>query len=695
MTDTTKPPNRPTSSRPRPFGRDGNPERGGDKPRSRAAGDRDGERRDDARRDPGAKTRGAEPAPARDDARIAKVMARAGLCSRRDAEGWIAAGRVAVNGAVIDSPALNVKPGDRITVDGVPLPEREQTRLYMFNKPRGLVTTARDPEGRPTIFDNLPEGLPRVVSVGRLDINTEGLMLLTNDGGLARVLELPATGWLRRYRVRANGSVDQAQLDALKSGVTLDGVDYAGIEATLDRVQGANVWLTMGLREGKNREIKRVLESLGLAVTRLIRISFGPFQLGELAEGAVESVPTRVLREQLGPGLAAQAGVDLESREEPAAGRSTRAAPARPARPDPNAPRPHVAALRAAREEEAGEGRRRIQRGATADRKGRSIEVERVIPVGTGSDRDGASRNARRFAAEKQEGRGAQKTRAEAGAPKRFGAARPARDDARPARDDARPARGGFAGGRAERSDSFAPRPRAPRAGGFGGGEGRESFAAKPRAPRADREGGEGFAAKPRAPRADREGGEGFAAKPRAPRGDREGGAGFAPRAPRPSRDGFAEKPRGERTTAARGRPENSDRPAAPDRDGSGARARDDRGTSFGAKRDFARRDPADRPFGAKPFGAKPFGSKAFGANSYGDKSHGDGARGGKPNGRPGGFSSERPATGRNKPAGGRPAGGKPFGSKPFGGRPAGGKPSGGRPSGDRPSGGKPRGGRP
>ena len=330
MTDTTKPPNRPTSSRPRPFGRDGKPERGGDKPRSRAAGDRDGDRRDDARRDPTAKTRGAEPAPARDDARIAKVMARAGLCSRRDAEGWIAAGRVAVNGAVIDSPALNVKPGDRITVDGVPLPEREQTRLYMFNKPRGLVTTARDPEGRPTIFDNLPEGLPRVVSVGRLDINTEGLMLLTNDGGLARVLELPATGWLRRYRVRANGSVDQAQLDALKPGVTLDGVDYAGIEATLDRVQGANVWLTMGLREGKNREIKRVLESLGLAVTRLIRISFGPFQLGELAEGAVESVPTRVLREQLGPGLAAQAGVDLETREELAPGRSARAASTRP-----------------------------------------------------------------------------------------------------------------------------------------------------------------------------------------------------------------------------------------------------------------------------------------------------------------------------------------------------------------------------
>ncbi len=333
-------------------------------------------------------------------------MARAGLCSRRDAESWIAAGRVAVNGTVIDSPALNVKAQDVITVDGMPLPDREPTRLFMFHKPRGLVTTSRDPEGRPTIFENLPEGLPRVVSVGRLDINTEGLMLLTNDGGLARVLELPATGWLRRYRVRANGEIDQARLDTLKSGITIDGVDYAGIEATLDRIQGSNAWLTMGLREGKNREIKRVLETLGLAVTRLIRISFGPFQLGDLAEGAVESVPARVLRDQLGPGLATEAGIDLVNVEERTSRPAARTKPEPPveARPNraPAAPRAHVSALRAARDAAAQDGRQRIERSATADRKGRAVKVERVIPVGAGRS-GGDSRNARRFAEEPAE----------------------------------------------------------------------------------------------------------------------------------------------------------------------------------------------------------------------------------------------------------------------------------------------------
>ncbi len=244
--------------------------------------------------------------------RIAKVMARAGLCSRRDAEAWIKAGRVAVNGTPIVSPALNVGPEDRVTVDGHVIEARERTRLFLYHKPRGLVTTAKDPEGRPTVFDNLPEDLPRLVSVGRLDINTEGLLLLTNDGGLARVLELPATGWLRRYRVRANGRITPDRLDALKEGISIDGVDYAGIEAVLDRAQGANVWLTMGLREGKNREIKKVLEHLGLYVNRLIRLSFGPFQLGELAEGEVEEVRTRVLRDQLGEQLAREAGVDWD-----------------------------------------------------------------------------------------------------------------------------------------------------------------------------------------------------------------------------------------------------------------------------------------------------------------------------------------------------------------------------------------------
>src|SRR5438067_3281326 len=243
--------------------------------------------------------------------RIAKVMARAGLASRREAEAWIAAGRVAVNGAVISSPALNVTAADRIVVDGKPLPQKERTRLFMFHKPRGLVTTSADTHGRPTIFGALPKDLPRLISVGRLDLNTEGLLLLTNDGGLARALELPATAWLRRYRVRAHGKVTQEQLDALRDGVTVDGINYGPIEATLDREQPSNVWITFAIREGKNREVRNVLRHLGLHVARLIRVSFGPFQLGELAEGEIAEVPTRVLRDQLGEKLARAAGADF------------------------------------------------------------------------------------------------------------------------------------------------------------------------------------------------------------------------------------------------------------------------------------------------------------------------------------------------------------------------------------------------
>jgi 23S rRNA pseudouridine2605 synthase len=245
--------------------------------------------------------------------RIAKVMARAGLCSRREAEAWIAAGRVAVNGAKIASPALNVSRSDKIAVDGKPLPGVERTRLFLYHKPRGLVTTTSDPQGRPTIFGALPKDLPRLISVGRLDLSTEGLLLLTNDGGLARALELPATAWLRRYRVRAHGKVTQAQLDELRDGVTIDGINYGPIEATLDREQPSNVWITFAIREGKNREVRNVLRHLGLHVARLIRISFGPFQLGELAEGAVAEVPTRVLREQLGEKLAKAAGADFSA----------------------------------------------------------------------------------------------------------------------------------------------------------------------------------------------------------------------------------------------------------------------------------------------------------------------------------------------------------------------------------------------
>jgi 23S rRNA pseudouridine2605 synthase len=245
--------------------------------------------------------------------RIAKVMARAGLCSRREAEAWIVAGRVKVNNETIRSPARNVGAADRIAVDDVALPQRERTRLFLYHKARGLVTSHGDPQGRPTIFAGLPAGLPRLISVGRLDINTEGLLLLTNDGGLARALELPATGWLRRYRVRVHGGVNQGDLDRLRGGITIDGVSYGAIEATLDRAQGANAWLTFSIREGKNREVKNVLGHLGLAVNRLIRVSFGPFGLGDLPEGAVEEVKTRVLREQLSERLATSAGVDFSA----------------------------------------------------------------------------------------------------------------------------------------------------------------------------------------------------------------------------------------------------------------------------------------------------------------------------------------------------------------------------------------------
>ena len=254
-----------------------------------------------------------EPKPKKAGERIAKVLARAGLASRRDAEEMVTAGRVTVNGRLINSPALDITANDVVAVDGKPLPARERTRLFLYHKPRGLMTTHADPEGRPTVFDNLPEGLPRLISIGRLDFNTEGLLLLTNDGGLARVLELPDTGWLRRYRVRAHGEITQSQLDQLKDGIEVDGVKYGPIDATLERDKGANVWLVFAIREGKNREVRNVMAHLGLEVNRLIRVSYGPFQLGEIEEGKVEEVKTRVLRDQLGEKVIAQAGCGVRS----------------------------------------------------------------------------------------------------------------------------------------------------------------------------------------------------------------------------------------------------------------------------------------------------------------------------------------------------------------------------------------------
>jgi 23S rRNA pseudouridine2605 synthase len=243
--------------------------------------------------------------------RIAKVMARAGLCSRRDAEEWITAGRVAINGSTVWSPAVNVTARDRITVDGTPLPRRERTRLFLYHKPVGLVSTNADPQGRPTVFDALPRNLPRLMSVGRLDIGTEGLLLLTNDGGLAGVLELPQTAWIRRYRVRAYGRISQGELDRLRDGITIDGIRYGPIEAKLEHEQGANAWLSFAIREGKNREVRNVLRHLDLQVNRLIRVEFGPFGLGELPEGAIEEVETKNLRKQLGDRIIDEAGCDF------------------------------------------------------------------------------------------------------------------------------------------------------------------------------------------------------------------------------------------------------------------------------------------------------------------------------------------------------------------------------------------------
>ncbi len=241
----------------------------------------------------------ADDAPGPRGERIAKFLSRAGVASRRDAEAMIAAGRVRLNGEALTHPAAFVRPGDAVLVDGAPVAAPERTRLFRYHKPEGLVTTHKDPEGRPTVFASLPPGLPRVVSVGRLDLTSEGLLLLTNDGGLARQLELPQTGWLRRYRVRVHGGVPQAALTRLAGGMVVEGVRYGPVEAAIDSVQRSNTWLSVSLREGKNREIRRLMQALGLPVTRLIRVAYGPFQLGHLPRGAVEEVPGKILREQL------------------------------------------------------------------------------------------------------------------------------------------------------------------------------------------------------------------------------------------------------------------------------------------------------------------------------------------------------------------------------------------------------------
>jgi 23S rRNA pseudouridine2605 synthase len=290
---------------------------------------------------PGQDTSGEARSPAEASDRIAKALARAGVGSRRDVERLIAEGRVALNGQVLATPAVKVEPGDILTVDGKVVGEAEPARLFRYHKPVGLVTTHKDPQGRPTVFDALPKGLPRLISVGRLDLNSEGLLLLTNDGGLARGLELPNAGIIRRYRARAHGRITQEKLDGLQAGVTVEGVSYGPIEARLDKAkdgpQGSNLWITVTLAEGKNREVRRVLESVGLKVNRLIRLSYGPFALGTLEAGEIEEVGPRVIREQLSAMIAP---ANLPKGDRPQFTRAKTPAPGRRARPGSASPAP-------------------------------------------------------------------------------------------------------------------------------------------------------------------------------------------------------------------------------------------------------------------------------------------------------------------------------------------------------------------
>lgn len=513
-----------------------------------------------------------------DGERIARVIARAGLCSRRDAEEWIEAGRVSVNGRVITSPALDVTSTDKIMVDNAPLPERERTRLWLYNKPRGLVTTASDPEGRPTVFDHLPPDLPRVISVGRLDINTEGLMLLTNDGGLGRVLGLPETGWLRRYRVRVHGDVNQAALDTLREGIMLDGIEYGPIVATLEREVGDNAWLVLDLREGKNREIKRVLEHLNLQVNRLIRVSFGPFQLEDLGEGAIEEVRTKTLKDQLGPRLTEDSGAYFDGpRRESAASRAAAAVQDEPVRKRFDRRKPTEKRDLAL----SGEAKDlKVSRERVSDRKGRTVKVERVVKVDLPPPEP------------------PRPARTERGNWQGRSDSRPQRDsrEARPFRP--RPPRDGDSAPRGDGDKSFRPRP--PRDGDRPQrAEGERSFK-----PRFNRDGD-------RPPRA--EGDKPFRARP--PRDDAGGERSFKPRPPRRDGEGGAERPFRARP------PRDGDRPPRADGD-----------------RPFRAKPGASAPRGERPHGGKPSGSRPQGDRPQGGRPPGNRPTGGRPaGGRPGG----------------------------------------------------------
>ncbi|MBB4438591.1 MULTISPECIES: pseudouridine synthase [Rhizobium] len=642
--------------------------------------------------------------------RISKVMARAGVASRRDIERMIMEGRVTLNGRVLETPVVNVTLADRIEVDGVPIRGIERTRLWLYHKPAGLVTTNADPEGRPTVFDNLPEELPRVMSIGRLDINTEGLLLLTNDGGLARALELPATGWLRRYRVRAHGEIDQDALDKLKDGIAVDGVLYGSIEATLDRTQGSNVWITMGLREGKNREIKNVLGALGLDVNRLIRISYGPFQLGDLPEGHVIEVRGRTLRDQLGPRLIEEAkanfdapiynaaAVAAEEEAEPAAPerrerprrdedkreralsrldtkRDDRHGGARkeddrrdggrrdderPKRPQPLGQRRSAnvwmaPGARPLGEKAAAKAAKNAQtarrRGEPVPAKNDRIEDRPRTQVNRVREEDGEWIRSSEQPRRKDEGE-------DFGRKRGFGD-RPAREDRgsgdRPARGD-RPF-----GDRPSRGDRpFGDKPRGDRKPRTGGDE-------RPRAARSSA--GEGRSERPRGDRP-------FGDRP--PRGDRP--FGDKPRGDRKPRADGDERPRAARTSAGEARSERprSDRPSG-DRPSRGDRPFGD--NPRGDRR--PREDGDERPRAARSFAGEGRSERPRGERPFGDKPSGDRPSGDRPRGK--GFAA--------KPGGAKPGGAKSFSGKPKGAKPSGAKPGGDGPGGDRPAGGPSRGG--
>ncbi|MFK4767605.1 pseudouridine synthase [Rhizobium sp. ZW T2_16] len=596
--------------------------------------------------------------------RISKILARVGVASRRDVERMILEGRVTLNGKPLDTPVVNVTLEDKIEVDGVPIRGIERTRLWLYHKPGGLVTTNSDPEGRPTVFDNLPEGLPRVLSIGRLDINTEGLLLLTNDGGLSRTLELPTTGWLRRYRVRAHGEVDQAALDKLKDGIAVDGVLYGSIEATLDRAQGHNVWITMGLREGKNREIKNVLGALGLEVNRLIRISYGPFQLGDLPEGEVLEVRGRTLRDQLGPRLIDESKANFE-------------APLYNERvSEDEQPQRAEKAERPAKSERGWASDRSDDRGGDrGDRRERALgRLDTKRPDSRRDDRKFSDRPSGKFGAKPSDRDfGDEK-------PKKrppMGTSRTANvwmaPGARPTTDDS----GRKVTARAQAEQLFKkPAPendlrvkinRVKDDSDWIRGEDQPERGAR-RGDREDR-GDRGFGDKPRGERS-------FGDKPR---GERS----------------FGDRPRGDRPYGDRKPREDGDRPA--------------RGKSFSSE-GRSERPRGERSFGDKPRGDRPYGDKPRGERSFGDRPSGDRParsfsdrppRGDRPSRDDRGERSfgDRPARG-DKPFGGKPSGAKPgFGGKPsggkpgFGGKPGGGKSFGGKPSGGRPNSGKPGGG--